>query len=272
MGTALDVLLVEDSDTDAKLVVQALVRSGFAPRWVRVESEAELRTALEHKRFQLVVSDSSMPGFDVLRALAATKAAAPRVPFIVVSGTMTEGVAVEALRGGAADYVTKDHLERLGPAVLRELSSKSGAQGRVARELEEHVGQNLAAIKRALESLGELRGSARTKAISSAIALAKDAIDHTRAISIELATTMGHGEAAIADTPPAAVLTPRQREILGLLALGHSTKEIARRLRISAKTVDTHRAHMIDRLGVRHVAGLVHYAIREGLLAREHSK
>jgi DNA-binding NarL/FixJ family response regulator len=65
------------------------------------------------------------------------------------------------------------------------------------------------------------------------------------------------------------VLTPRQREILQLVAEGRSTKQIARRLHISVKTVDTHRAQIMERLGIRHIAGLIRYAIRAGMVARE---
>jgi DNA-binding NarL/FixJ family response regulator len=61
-------------------------------------------------------------------------------------------------------------------------------------------------------------------------------------------------------------LTPRQREVLQLIAEGHTTKQIARRLQLSVKTVETHRAQIMERLGIRNVAGLVRYAIRTGLV------
>jgi DNA-binding NarL/FixJ family response regulator len=68
------------------------------------------------------------------------------------------------------------------------------------------------------------------------------------------------------DTPEGAALTPRQREILQLIAEGRSTREIAQRLHVSVKTVETHRAQLMDRLGIRDVAGLTRYAIRIGLV------
>jgi DNA-binding NarL/FixJ family response regulator len=69
------------------------------------------------------------------------------------------------------------------------------------------------------------------------------------------------------DTPEGAALTPRQREILQLIAEGRSTREIAQRLHVSVKTVETHRAQLMDRLGIRDVAGLTRYAIRIGLVS-----
>ena len=71
------------------------------------------------------------------------------------------------------------------------------------------------------------------------------------------------------DAPPAAVLTPRQREVLQLVAEGHSTKDIARRLGLSVKTVDTHRSQLMKQLDIHEVAGLVRYAVRSGLISSD---
>ena len=121
MTAHLDLLIVEDSETDAKLVVRKLRQSGFSPKWERVDSASALAEALLRRRWDLVISDSSLPSFNALEALEITKKAVPHVPFIVVSGTISEEIAVEAMRAGAADYVTKDNLRRLGPAVAREM-------------------------------------------------------------------------------------------------------------------------------------------------------
>lgn len=69
--------------------------------------------------------------------------------------------------------------------------------------------------------------------------------------------------------PPEPALTPRQREVLQLIAEGHNTKEIAARLNLSAKTVETHRAQLMERLGIHDVAGLVRYAIRAGIVSAD---
>jgi len=76
----------------------------------------------------------------------------------------------------------------------------------------------------------------------------------------------GYVQRVGADQPASEKLTPRQREVLRLIAEGHSTKEIAHRLELSVKTVETHRAQLMERLQIRDIAGLVKYAIRNGLV------
>ena len=121
MTTTLRVLLVEDSPTDAKLVVHALRGMGRAVASERVEDAASMRAALGRERWDVVISDWSMPTFSALAALAVLKEMQIDVPFIIVSGTIGEELAVEAIRAGASDYVLKDRLARLVTAVEREL-------------------------------------------------------------------------------------------------------------------------------------------------------
>jgi DNA-binding NarL/FixJ family response regulator len=253
-SAALEVLLVEDSETDAKLIVLELRRSGFAPNWERVETESALREALTRRRWEVVISDSSMPGLSMLQALALTKEAVPGLPFIVLSGTMTEELAVRALQSGARDYVVKTRMERLGPAVAREVArSSSGAAVSGLPAL-------LAELKINVERAQRCRGAARAMALAEAASLVERAIVHAHDLSTETATA----SAAPGGSTP--TLTPRQREILRFIAEGLSTKQIAARLEISAKTVETHRSQLMDRLNIHHVAGLVHYALRAGLV------
>jgi signal transduction histidine kinase len=117
----LHVLFVEDSEDDAILAVHELKRSGFAPVWERVESGPALREALARRRWQVVLADSSIPSLSALEALALTKSLAPDVPFVVVSGGLSEELLVRAIRSGAVDYVTKHNLHRLAGVVTREL-------------------------------------------------------------------------------------------------------------------------------------------------------
>jgi two-component system cell cycle sensor histidine kinase/response regulator CckA len=119
--SALRVLLVEDSPTDAKLVTHALQRTGRPLEFERVETADAMRAALETKAWDIVISDWSMPKFSALGALAVLKESALDLPFIIVSGTIGEDTAVDAMRAGARDYVLKDRLARLAPAVEREL-------------------------------------------------------------------------------------------------------------------------------------------------------
>ena len=145
MKRPLRVLLVEDRDSDAEIVLRELRNGGFAPEWERVETEAGFLDSLQ-RDFDIILSDYSMPQFDGLRALALVKRRAPEIPFILVSGTMGEETAVAAMKQGATDYLLKDRLARLGPAVSRALEQtglrrhKARAE-EVSRESEERFRQ-----------------------------------------------------------------------------------------------------------------------------------
>src|SRR5258708_14249283 len=115
MKVPLDVLIVEDSETDTKLVVRELRRSGFTPRWERVDTPEALRSALQHRKWQLVISDSSTPRLNALQALSVTKELKPALPFIGVSGLPTEEAVAQPLRAGAAPYLEKDEPQLLRP-------------------------------------------------------------------------------------------------------------------------------------------------------------
>jgi two-component system, cell cycle sensor histidine kinase and response regulator CckA len=129
------VLSVEDSPSDTKLLVQTLRASGRKIEFERVDTAAALRAALTKKTWDLVVSDWSMPKFTAPAALALVRELGLDIPFIIVSGTIGEDVAVDALRAGASDYVLKDKLGRLVPAVERELREvKVRAEKRAADE------------------------------------------------------------------------------------------------------------------------------------------
>ena len=109
----LRVLIVEDNPLDAELVVAELRRSGFDPTWERVETAEAFLDALSPE-LDVIISDFSMPAFDAPRALELVRIQAPELPLIIVSGTIGEETAVSAMREGAADYLLKDRLARLG--------------------------------------------------------------------------------------------------------------------------------------------------------------
>ncbi len=117
----LRVLLVEDSEDDALLLVRHLRRAGYAPVSERAATPAALTAALAKGAWDLVISDYRMPEFDGLAALKLVQELGSDVPFILVSGAVGEEVAVEAMKAGAHDYVLKDNLARLNSAVEREL-------------------------------------------------------------------------------------------------------------------------------------------------------
>jgi two-component system, NarL family, sensor histidine kinase UhpB len=139
---ALRVLIVEDSESDAALLCLALERAGFTLDFTRVESAATLNAALERQEWDVVIADYVMPGFDGLSALALVKARGLDLPFIIVSGHITDDTAVAAMKAGAHDYVMKDNLTRLSPAVERELREAEVRRARKQAEKklwEEHA-------------------------------------------------------------------------------------------------------------------------------------
>jgi diguanylate cyclase (GGDEF)-like protein len=121
MATKLHLLLVEDNAADAELIARHLARGRIDCAIHRVQTEADLVSALKTLKLDLIISDFSLPQFDGLRALEIAIARAPDVPFIFVSGTIGEERAIEAVRRGATDYVLKTNLARLGSAVERAL-------------------------------------------------------------------------------------------------------------------------------------------------------
>src|SRR5689334_17384752 len=121
MKLALRVLYLEDDLRDAALVQDTLEAEGISSQVRRVETEADFRAALDEGGFEIILADYTLPGFDGLSALEIAQQRSPDVPFIFVSGTLGEEVAVEALKTGATDYVVKTRLRRLVPSVKRAL-------------------------------------------------------------------------------------------------------------------------------------------------------
>lgn len=115
-------LIVDDSAADAELLVLDLRRHGFQTEWVRVDTADGLRAALDDGQWDIAVVDFVIPGFGGLEALGILRARAPELPAISVSGNVGEEYAVAAMRAGAKDYVRKDSLSRLVPAIERELA------------------------------------------------------------------------------------------------------------------------------------------------------
>ena len=130
MTEPLRILLAEDSETDAELVQHELKRGGLDFRIRRVQTEPDFRRELGELRPHLVISDFSMPQFSGRTALAITRESGADTPFIFISGTIGEDVAVDMMRAGADDYVMKNNLARLLPALKRELREADVRRGR----------------------------------------------------------------------------------------------------------------------------------------------
>ena len=123
MSISIRVLILEDRPEDAELMVQELRRSQFEPDWHRVDTESEFNAHLGWQP-DLILSDYNMPLLSAPRALELLRELDLDIPFIVVSGAIGEDVAVAMMRHGATDYLLKDRLARLGPAVRHALSEK----------------------------------------------------------------------------------------------------------------------------------------------------
>ena len=121
MGTPIRLLLVEDSEDDALLLLRELQQGGFDPSWERIDTEEAMRAALSRGPWDMVIADFTMPGFSGTEALTLLRARDLDSPFIFVSGTIGEDVAVNAMKAGAHDYIMKGNLRRLVPAIEREL-------------------------------------------------------------------------------------------------------------------------------------------------------
>ena len=141
MSENLNVLLVEDSENDATLVLRELRRGGFNPIWQRVQTSVELHTALNRCTWDVIISDYRLPGFSATLALEIVKQSSKDIPFILVSGTIGETSAVEMMKAGVHDYVMKDNLNRLPEAVRREVRD---AQVRSERKQAQKLLQTLA--------------------------------------------------------------------------------------------------------------------------------
>lgn len=117
----LRVLIVEDSEADAELLLRELRRGGYAPESERVDTPEQMNNALEQQTWDLIIADYTMPRFNGLQALKLVQDKEIDIPFIIVSGSIGEDIAVAAMRAGAHDYLIKGNLSRLLPAIAREL-------------------------------------------------------------------------------------------------------------------------------------------------------
>jgi two-component system, NarL family, sensor histidine kinase UhpB len=142
MGVTLRVLLVEDSEDDALLLLRELRRGGYEPLGERVDTAEAMETALDEREWDLVIADHSMPAFSSLAALELLRSKGfADLPFIIVSGHIGEDVAVAAMKAGAQDYIMKDNLARLNSAIERELREAESRRERRRAEEERRLAE-----------------------------------------------------------------------------------------------------------------------------------
>jgi hypothetical protein len=222
-GTPLRVLLVEDSEDDSRLLVRELERAGYAVEFARVETAAAMAHALETDAWDAVISDFSMPTFSAPAALAQLKASGLDLPFIIVSGTIGEEVAVAAMKAGAHDFLTKHNLARLVAAVERELREASERKARQSaeRSLRESEAHLRAILDNALDGILTIDGAGR---IDSSNPAAERIFGYAADELVgrpfeELVTPDAGGDAA---RSLAALRQPGAREVLGRRKSGRS--------------------------------------------------
>lgn len=156
MKPPLQLLLIEDSDQDAELILRELSRGGWELHFVRVQTAEAVREALSREGWELIISKDAMPGgFTGLEALELAKEGAPGVPFILVSGTIGEEFAVEAMKRGVADYLIKGQLGRLVPSVTSVVAEAAAhvPRERAERELRDSENRLRALIDSALDAV-----------------------------------------------------------------------------------------------------------------------
>jgi signal transduction histidine kinase len=168
-GKPLVALVLEDDPFDFEILENTLTQAGFAPDCRRIDREEDFITQLT-PQIDVVLSDYTLPGWNAVRALELYRASRLEIPFIVVSGTISEEVAVECMRQGASDYLLKDRLGRLGPAIARAieefaerrlveslstrlLKAQEEERKNIARELHDQFGQGLAVLLIELHNL-----------------------------------------------------------------------------------------------------------------------
>jgi PAS domain S-box-containing protein len=149
--TTLRVLHIEDQERDVVLITRHLSRAGYEIVSERVETPEAMRNALETREWDVILCDYSMPHFNALQALALIGETKRDIPFLIISGTIGEAAAVEAMRAGAHDYLMKESLARLVPAIERE--RKEAENRRARRQAEERLRLQSAAVQAAANAI-----------------------------------------------------------------------------------------------------------------------
>ncbi|MDP1586129.1 MAG: PAS domain S-box protein, partial [Prosthecobacter sp.] len=197
MSAPLSVLIVEDSASDAALMVRQLQHAGFDVTHERVDTREEMSVALGKYAWDIVLSDFRLPNFSAGEALETLHACGPDTPFIVVSGVIEEDVAIELMRKGAHDYLMKDNLSRLAPAVTRELA-------------EAHVREEHRHAEAALRESEERFRSMADSAIDAIVAVDEDG--HIRFFSRGAEAVFGYSVAEALGQPVTLLIPPERHE------------------------------------------------------------
>ena len=157
MNKVLRILFIEDSEDDTLLEVAQIKKSGYEIEYKRVETAEKMKAAIREKTWDIILSDYKMPHFSGIKALTILKESCIDIPFLVVSGAIGEEVAVEAMKAGAHDYIMKNNLKRLLPAIERELrESKSRAERKLLEQKQKQSEKDRLANLQFFESMDQV--------------------------------------------------------------------------------------------------------------------
>lgn len=267
MENELRILILEDVPSDAELVEDELREGGvnFVSR--RAADRRSFVEELAEFSPELILSDYSLPGFDGQSALRIVTDKYPDIPFIFVSGALGEELAIELLKEGATDYVLKDKLSRLVPAVERALNELAERNERKKAEKElleksKSLEEANIALKVLLQHREEDRKAMEDNIITNVkqlvlpyvdklkmLKLNKDQLAYVKMIEDNLHDIISPFLRSL--TMEHANFTPREIQITSLVKEGKTTKEITEILNISATAVDFHRKNIRVKLGIK---------------------
>ena len=154
MSTPLRTLIVEDSENDAEILLRLLRKNGYDPIFARTETAEEMGRLLDEQTWDLIVADYALPQFSAVAALDLVNSKGLDIPFIILSGTIAEGTAVEAMRAGAHDYIMKGASARLIPAIAREL--REAGERATRRKAEQTVRENERRFRSLIEKSSDI--------------------------------------------------------------------------------------------------------------------
>jgi DNA-binding NarL/FixJ family response regulator len=274
MDKSLSVLILEDVSTDAELMMDQLTEAGITFKATCVANKKSFITAIEESCPEMILSDYSLPSYDGLSALKVAREKCPEVPFIFVSGALGEELAIELLKRGATDYVLKNRLSRLGPAVLRALTEVEERKERLLAE--EALRQREQALAMKSQSLEEANTALKVllkHREEDKAALEEQVLTNVRKLVFPYVENLKHlnlnekqmSQVKIIERNLQEIvspflrnlnaayldLTPREIQVANLVKEGKTTKEMTDILNISSTAVDFHRKNLRSKFGIK---------------------